>query len=79
MNKANQINFHYDSDVDILYASMGVPKPAASVEKGNGTILRIDPVTGDLVGFTVIHYMERIKSGLLDSIPGFEGIELPIY
>ena len=79
MKLNNNLNFHYDSAVDILYANIGDPKPAASIEKENGTILRVDPTTGKIIGFTVIHYMKRIKAGLLKSIPEFEEIDLPKF
>lgn len=79
MNINNKINFHYDTEVDVLYASIGKPKPAKSIEKGNGTLIRIDPNNGEIVGFTVIDYMYRIKKGLIKSIPEFEDIELPMY
>jgi hypothetical protein len=78
-NKKNKIDFHYDKDVDVLYASLGKPMPAKSVEKDNGTVLRIDPKTGRYIGFTIIDYMARLKSGMLKSVPEFEWVELPQY
>ncbi len=79
MKLKNQIAFHYDKEVDVLYANIGDQKPATSIEKGNGTTIRLDPSSGKIIGFTVIHYMKRIKKGLLKSIPEFEGIDLPNY
>ena len=79
MKRDKNIDFHYDKEVDVLYASIGKPKPAKSIEKGNGTIIRIDAITGEVVGFTVIHYMRRIKDGLLKEIPEFKNIKLPKY
>lgn len=79
MNIKNKINFHYDQEVDVLYASIGKPKPATSVEQNDGTLIRVDPHSNKVVGFTVINYMYRIKKGLLKTVPGFENIQLPIY
>ena len=79
INKLYKIKYHYDRDVDVLYASLGNPKAAKTVEKENGIILRIDPDTGQTIGFTVVHYMKRLNAGLLISIPEFENIELPIF
>ena len=79
MKKKIEIDFHYDREVDVLYASIGKPRPATSIEKGNGILLRIDPKTNDIIGFTVIKYMKRKKDGFLKHIPEFENIELPIY
>lgn len=75
----SKINFHYDKKSDVLYANIGHPKPSTSIEKGNGTLIEVDPFSKEIVGFTVIDYMKRIKDGLLRSIPEFEDIELPRY
>ena len=73
------ISFHYDSEADILYASVGKPKPAKSIDFPNGIVLRIDPTSGNYVGFTIINYMARKKSGSIKKIPHFSSVELPIY
>ena len=72
MKTRENINFHYDKKVDVLYASVGKPKPAKSIETDKGYILRVDPHTGDPIGFTIIHYMKRINKGLLKSVPEFK-------
>ncbi|MDR3668379.1 MAG: DUF2283 domain-containing protein [Ignavibacteriaceae bacterium] len=73
------LSFHYDSEVDILYASVGKPKPAKSDDFPNGIVLRIDPSTGNYIGFTIINYMARKKRGSIKKIPHFNSVELPIY
>jgi uncharacterized protein YuzE len=73
------LSFHYDSEADVLYASVGKPKPAKSIDFPNGIVLRIDPVSGNYIGFTIINYMARKKSGSIKKIPHFSSVELPIY
>jgi uncharacterized protein YuzE len=73
------INYNYDEEADVLYASVGEPRPAKSVDSENGVILRIDPHSKKYVGFTIINYMDRKKQGKLKRIPHFKGIELPNY
>ena len=73
------VSFHYDSEADILYASVGKPKPAKSIDFPNGIVLRIDPTSGNYIGFTIINYMARKKSGSIKKIPQFNSVELPVY
>jgi uncharacterized protein YuzE len=73
------IYFHYDAEADILYASVGKPKPAKSIDFPNGIVLRIDPTSGHYIGFTIINYMARRKSGSIKKIPHFNSVELPVY
>ena len=73
------INYNYDKEADVLYASVGKPQPAKSIDYENGVVLRIDPNSKKYVGFTIINYMDRKKQGKLKRIPHFKGIELPNY
>jgi uncharacterized protein YuzE len=73
------LSFHYDSEADVLYASVGKPKPAKSIDFPNGIVLRVDPISGNYIGFTIINYMARKISGSLKKIPHFSNVELPLY
>jgi uncharacterized protein YuzE len=76
--KGNTI-FKYDHDADVLYCSINKPRPAKSIENGNGVIIRVDPFIDKIVGFTVIDYKKRKTSGKLKTIPYFETESLPNY
>jgi len=54
------LSFHYDSEADILYASVGKPKPAKNIDFPNGIVLRIDP---DLPPKNGSNYYIRILGG----------------
>ena len=77
--KEVDINFNYDESADVLYASVGEPKPAKSIDYDNGIVLRIDPKSGEYIGFTIINYMAQKKQGHLKKIPHFKKVELPLY
>ena len=77
--QSKNLKYRYDRDSDVLYAFIDKPTPATSIEKDNGTLIRVDPKTGKVVGFTIIDYMYRIKTGLLKSVPEFKDVELPQY
>jgi uncharacterized protein YuzE len=60
---ADNTQWQYDAGADVLYISLGDPRPALGVDVGDGTIVRIDPRTNEVVGVTVIGLRKR----LLDS------------
>jgi len=49
----------YDTDGDVLYLSIGTPRPSISQELGNDVLLRVDPETGEVVGLTVLNLASR--------------------
>ena len=60
--RANSV-IHYDSEADVLYISFGEPRPAEGLDIGDGTILRVDPETEEVVGLTVLDFTKRTKEG----------------
>jgi uncharacterized protein YuzE len=62
--KAN-IQYSFDGEADDLYLSRGEPSPdAESEEIGDDIIVHRDPVTGDIVGFTILNFLKRASQGL---------------
>lgn len=50
----------YDDEADVLYLWRGAgPVEAVSLTTDDGHVVRIDPETGDVVGFTIIDYAAR--------------------
>ena len=63
MNEALQ--YFYDSEADVLYVSKGEPRADAdSDEVGEGIIARFDPVTHEVVGFTILNFLKRAEKTL---------------
>jgi uncharacterized protein YuzE len=52
---------HYDVEADVLYISFGEPRPAEGVDIGDGTILRVEPVSGEVVGLTILDFSKRVE------------------
>ena len=52
----------YDAESDVLYLSIGKPRSAVSQELGDDLLLRVDPDTDEIVGFTVFNLSERFGS-----------------
>lgn len=63
MDKMTQI--FYDKIGDVLYLSMGEPRPAVSQEVGDDILLRLDPDTDEVVGLTILNLSSRF--GELDA------------
>lgn len=51
---SDQANWDYDEEADVLYLSLGTPRPAVGVDIGDGVVLRYDEETQEVVGITVI-------------------------
>ena len=60
--RANSV-IHYDSEADVLYISFGEPRPAEGLDIGDGTILRVDPETEEIVGLTILDFTKRTEEG----------------
>lgn len=60
MDKMTQL--FYDSEGDVLYLSVGEPRPAVSQELGDDILLRVDPETNEIVGLTVLNLSARFSS-----------------
>lgn len=57
MDKMTQI--FYDKTSDVLYLSLGDPRPAISEELGDDILLRVDPETKEVVGLTILNLASR--------------------
>ncbi|MCI0711281.1 MAG: DUF2283 domain-containing protein [Chloroflexi bacterium] len=55
MEKDKLMNLSYDAEADVLYLSIGEPRPAISREIGEDILLRLDPTTGAVVGLTIFN------------------------
>jgi len=49
--------FFYDKDSDLMDISLGKPKVAISEELNDDIIVRIDPNSREIVGFTIINFV----------------------
>ena len=56
-----KLKFFFDKKGDILDIAVGKPKEAISREIGNDVIIRIDPRTKEIVGFTILNFEKRFE------------------
>jgi len=54
----NQVEFDYDGGADVLYLSIGAPRPSISESIGEGAMVRYDPDTAKMTGFTYISFTQ---------------------
>ncbi len=73
---AKKVKFSYDKEADVLYSYIDKPRPAISREEADSILIRRDPVSNEIVGFTIIGYSILKKKGPV-FVPHFEGIKLP--
>lgn len=63
--KKNKIKWDYDAEADVLYISFGNPKNAEGVDIGEGTIIRIQPDSKEIIGVTILNPLSRTLSTLM--------------
>ncbi len=64
LEKPEKIDWEYDEEADVLYISVGAPKPAVGVDIGEGVLVRYDEAQNEVVGLTVIGLRERVVKEL---------------
>ncbi len=68
-----KLYYYYDKEADVFYLSQG--KPSAkhiSQETADDVVLRLDPKTKRVRGFTILNFNKRLKKS------GAKAIVLPI-
>jgi len=63
--KKDKINWDYDADADVLYISFGNPQNAEGVDIGEGTIIRIEPDSKEIIGITILNPLQRTLTSLM--------------
>ena len=56
----------YDEEADVLYLSLGAPRPAVGVDVGEGVILRYDEASHEVVGVTLVGVRAKLLRQLSD-------------
>jgi uncharacterized protein YuzE len=58
-SKAPKILISYDEGVDVLYISFGKSRPGIARETDDGSLIRFDPYTDEVVGITIMNFKEK--------------------
>ena len=53
------LSWEYDEEADVLYISVGEPRPAVGTDIGEGIIVRYDEKKKEVVGITIIGLRAR--------------------
>jgi uncharacterized protein YuzE len=64
LENTRNMELKYDEEADTLYLSIDKPRPAMSIDVGNGTIVRYDEKSREVVGITFIGLRERFVTNL---------------
>lgn len=67
--KKNKIKWDYDAEADVLYISFGNPKNAEGVDIGEGTIIRIQQDSKEIIGVTILNPLSRTLSSIMGKNP----------
>ena len=64
LEKPADLDWDYDAEADVLYLSVGKPRPAVGVDIGDGVVVRYDDERREVVGVTLIGLRARLLQGL---------------
>ncbi|MCK4798230.1 MAG: DUF2283 domain-containing protein, partial [Spirochaetes bacterium] len=56
-----ELKFFFDKQGDSLDIAIGEPEKAISKEIGNDIVMRVEPETGEVVGFTILNFEKRFE------------------
>jgi uncharacterized protein YuzE len=59
-----RLDWEYDEEADVLYISVGKPRPAVGVDIGEGVIVRWDEKRKEIVGLTIIGLRARLAESI---------------
>jgi len=65
LEKPATITWDYDEEADVLYLSIGEPRPAIGMDIGEGIVVRYDEIRQEVVGLTLIGLRARVMKNLL--------------
>jgi uncharacterized protein YuzE len=64
LEKTSAIDWDYDQEADVLYLSVGAPRPGMGVDLGDGIVLRYDEEAGELIRLTLIGLRQKLAEEL---------------
>jgi len=67
LERPTAITWDYDEEADVLYLSIGEPRPAVGIDVSEGVIVRYDEDRKEVIGLTLIGLRERLLNGLIGS------------
>jgi uncharacterized protein YuzE len=59
LESAPDLTWEYDEEADVLYISIGEPRPAVGTDIGEGVVVRYDQTKKEVVGITILGFRAR--------------------
>jgi len=59
-----ELDWEYDEEADVLYISVGSPRPAVTLDLGEGILARYDEESRKVVGISVLGFRSRLLESL---------------
>jgi uncharacterized protein YuzE len=59
-----RLDWTYDSEADVVYASIGKPRKAIGIDIGHGIIVRYDERKREVIGLTILSLRQRVIESL---------------
>lgn len=67
--RKDKIKWDYDAEADVLYISFGNPQKAEGVDIGEGTIIRVQSDSKEIIGVTILNPLHRTLASLKGKQP----------
>jgi uncharacterized protein YuzE len=64
LESAPALSWEFDEEADVLYISLGEPRPAVGADIGEGVIVRYDEKKREVVGITILGLRARTMASL---------------
>ena len=64
LEKPESLTWDYDEEGDVLYISVGEPRPAVTIDLGESILARYDEKEREVVGITILNVRRRLLEGL---------------
>ena len=64
LEEPDSFRWDYDDEADVLYLTIGEPKPAVGVDIGEGIVVRYDETDKQIVGLTLTGLRARMRKNL---------------
>lgn len=64
LEKPDTLTWEYDEEGDVLYISVGEPRPAVTIDLGESMLARYDEKKKEVVGITILNVRRRLLEGL---------------
>ena len=58
------LNWEFDEEADVLYISVGKPRPAVGLDIGEGVVVRYDQKKQEVVGLSILGFRARTLQSL---------------